>query len=335
MKMIKNSSSILLLFLTLLACETTPDQVSKIATAPQSGFLMYTGAFTNELVSIHSVSYANQTSGEILVEFNLLNKSDKELNVKYLLSELSTTEGLRSSPEYSEELASKLAAGKEANYSMKYLPTNSRTLYAEIGYNGDLKPSYELELEFMGLKGNKLVLTADPTAYQNYLANFGKEKSIRIYKINNHTEWLAKQKNCIKKSTDKLQASSVSIHDREVLIQGVVCKISLYQSNDRLHLSLRMANQSDQLLNAIPERLSLTSATQTAELDTMEILSSNRRNPTGAGLVLRKGERYQIDYHYKIMDVNQLTISNLGVFLEEKEQKPLLCHPLAFGIPAS
>lgn len=330
-----NKIGLFFLLVMLAACDTTPVKVSKIATVSQTGFLTYTGDFSNDAVAIHSVSYANKTSGEILVEFNLLNKSDQALQVKYLLSELATAEGLRSSPEYSEELPMMLEAGKEARYSLKYLPTNSRSLYSQIGYIGDLKPSYELPLEFMGLKGESLVLKADPTAHQTYLTNFGKEKSIRIYQIVNGKEWQSKQQGCMKQPAEKFQASSVSIHDREILIQGVVCKLSLYQSNEQLHLRLRLANQGDQLLNAIPERLVLKSDTQTAELDAMEILSSNRKNPVGKGLVLRKGERYQIDCHYKLMDSNQLIISNLGIFKEENEQKPLLCVPLEFSIPTS
>ncbi|MGB0523783.1 MAG: hypothetical protein ACPGJS_12525 [Flammeovirgaceae bacterium] len=315
----------------LAACNNVPKEATPIMLRTDTGFLTYTGSFSNEQVAINSVSYANQQSGEVLLEFNLLNKSSEPLIVKYLLTELATTEGLRSGPEFAEH-PDEIAAGKEVLYSLKYAPTNSRKLMADIGYQGDLEKTYELDLEFIGFAGEKLILTATEEDYANYLANYGMESSLKIFQITNKKEWLAQQKKCTAKPTDHSKVSSINLHDQELLVQGVVCKVSMYSTKDALRVSLRLANQSEQLINAIPEKLALFSGNKQLTVSEVDVLTSNRKNPKGAGVVLRKSERYQVDYIFENTTYPLIDLKALGVFLEENEQGALLCAPLVFEV---
>lgn len=338
--MIFRSGTLLLyavaLLLSVCSCNNTPKEATPITLRQDDGFLTYTGSFSNDKVAINSVSYANQISGEVLLEFNLLNKTAKPLIVKYLLTELATEDGIRCSPEFTEDLAESLAPGQEASYALKYFPTNSRRLFSEIEYRGDLKETYQLDLEFIGIKGQKLNLKANPEAYENYISHFAQEKNIRIYQIANQEAWSNQQSKCAKKVSDKTQASSISIHDKEVLIQGVVCKMWLYQLGETLNFSLRLANQSEQLINGIPEKLVLEHNGIVLTPQNIDVLTINPKNRKGEGVVLRKSERYQIDYSFEIKEEStDVTLKNLGVFLSENKQDPLICYPLTFTIPAS
>ena len=327
----KKLYTLVLFCATLLgACQQVPEHASTIATKPDQGFLVYSGEYSDDQVAIKSVSYANPKSGDVFLEFNLLNKSSKSLIVKYLLTELSTAEGLRSSPEFTDSLKNQLASGEEGHYELSYLPINSRELYTEIGYRGDLKPNYSVDLEFLGLKGKRLELKLAADAYAKYLANFGLEKSIEVFKIANAKKWEEEQKKCIQKPKDTSKPSSVGIHDHELLVRGVVCKLSAHQSKDGVTLRIRLANQSDQLINVIPEKLQLYSNSELVESDNFTIETSNRTNPKGKGLVLLKSERFEVNYQFNRKNAKMLELKDLGIYFEEKEQAPLLCYRLKF-----
>jgi len=321
----------ILLITTLLSCRNIPEHASEIAVKQEGGFLVYTGDFSNDLIGMKAIGYANQNSGAVLLEYHLLNKGEQPLTVKYILTELATLDGLRSSPEYLEDFPQVLASGEEAKYALKYLPTNSRHLYTEIGYRGDLEPQYEVDLEFLGLKGEKLSLKTKETIYNEYLKNFGQEGLVRIHQVSNQEEWLKNQVKCVEKV--KGEPSSVNIHDQEILIQGVVCKMAVYHAKNQLHLRLRMSNQSNKLLNVIPENLWIEGQGKKLEIAEIEPISSNRKNPTGKGVVLRKSERYQANYVFNSHDEPIVHLKSIGGFFEENEQHPLLCYPLVFSVP--
>lgn len=321
----------LLLFGFLFSCTPAEDELEPPQFGENESVLVYKAEdFSNVRIAIKSVLLANKKTGKMELRMTALNKLEAPFKFDFMQAQLASKGGTRAATEYTEEFMTRIEAGEQANYRLDFLrPIHSKEVFHAIEYIGDLNPSYELSLDFIGFPNKTITFNANSDAYQGYLDEFGMEGKFKKFSFSGKAEWEQSMLNCFSYDTP---AKSVSWQDGEWNIGGVIGKMVVYRFKDSLYISSRIANQSSLNLNVEPERLQICNSEggNCQKPKSFSISMKTRKNPTGAGFVIQKAERFQTDYVFAISsEMQKIRISDLGLRTLPK-QKAIPCESAPF-----
>ena len=313
--MLRLFSFVAIILSTLLAC-TEPKEPPTQPTYEESvQLLVYKSKVLKNLrVGVAAVLLADQKTGQMELRMNIKNYLEVPLKVDYLQAQLDTKGGARATPNYTEVFPQEIEPDTEVQYVLGFdRPVHSKQFFHQLEYLGDLNASYELKLDFMGFTGQKIKFESDEASYQQYVASFGRESSIKPFGIVNPSKWEQENQACFKELFPEAQSHGATWRNGEWILGGMVGKVNIYQMKDSLVMNIRFANQSSINYSIQPVLLAAKMGDQQLIPQTTQVLLQTRKNPTGNGFLLQKGERFHVKYTFKMPEVGEIELTDFGI----------------------
>ncbi|MCB0846619.1 MAG: hypothetical protein KDE26_25395, partial [Bacteroidetes bacterium] len=211
--------------------------------------------------------------------------------------------------------------------SFHFQPVNSYPLHRKIDYHGDLKKRYYFPLSCIQAQSG-LILSQESlrfylsdSLYENYLTNWGKESSTRLYKFDLKETFF----------NGYSPLSPPEVRDEEIHLQNIHLRFQLWHFSDTLTCEWKITNQSEEAVYINPKQVLIENEGQIlAPLPAKH--KAEVSNLIDGKWVIRPGGKFQYRFRFKPEGIlNNPVLSTSGILVGEK-RKPLFYEDISFLI---